>query len=245
MFSKFVVKLTCGIALAAVASLSAQAREVVSFAGAYGPGTIVVKTNERRLYFVQPGGTAIRYTVGVGRAGKQWAGAASISGKYLSPDWSPPAEIRRDKPGLPQRYPRRFAEQSNGRGCDDAVARRICDPRHECAGLNRRLRVLRLHPHAQSRHRRSVRPRRCWHDRRRNALIKRGGEPLPFFCFSPDAAYAAARERCGEFSTRNILIWLSIASDCCSSVLAVAAFSSTKAEFFCVTSSTCASTRLI
>ncbi|HVG52264.1 MAG TPA: L,D-transpeptidase [Xanthobacteraceae bacterium] len=91
--------------VAFLATTPALAREVVSFGGAYNPGTIVVKTNERRLYLVQPGGTAIRYTVGVGRAGKQWSGAAVIDGKHLSPAWSPPAEIRRDKPGLPSVIP--------------------------------------------------------------------------------------------------------------------------------------------
>ena len=40
----------------------------------YAPGTIVVKTNERRLYLIINSGHAIRYPVGVGRAGKQWAG---------------------------------------------------------------------------------------------------------------------------------------------------------------------------
>ena len=40
----------------------------------YTPGTIVVRTNERRLYYVLGGGQAIAYPVGVGRAGKQWSG---------------------------------------------------------------------------------------------------------------------------------------------------------------------------
>ncbi len=43
----------------------AEAREVVSFSG-YAPGTIVVKTSQRRLYLVQDGGRALRYGVGVG-----------------------------------------------------------------------------------------------------------------------------------------------------------------------------------
>ena len=43
--------------------------------------------------------------VGVGRAGKQWAGVSQIDGKYLSPAWSPPAEIKRDKPSLPNVIP--------------------------------------------------------------------------------------------------------------------------------------------
>lgn len=71
----------------------------------YRPGTIVVKTNERRLYYVVGNGQVLRYTVGVGRAGKQWSGQSAISGKYIRPAWSPPEEIRREKPGLPSVIP--------------------------------------------------------------------------------------------------------------------------------------------
>ncbi len=90
--------------LAAIAPAPLAAREVVQFDGA-APGTIVVKTNERRLYYVVGQGQAIRYPVGVGRAGKQWAGQAVIDGKYRNPAWSPPAEVRRDKPSLPDVIP--------------------------------------------------------------------------------------------------------------------------------------------
>ena len=77
---------------------------MVAFAG-YSPGTIVVKTNERRLYYVVDGGHAIRYPVGVGKAGKQWSGNSRIDGKYLQPAWSPPPEVKRDKPSLPNVIP--------------------------------------------------------------------------------------------------------------------------------------------
>lgn len=78
----------------------AAARERVAFTG-YPAGTIVVRTAERRLYYVLGDGQAIRYPVGVGRLGKQWSGTSRINGKYLHPAWSPPAEIRRDKPSIP------------------------------------------------------------------------------------------------------------------------------------------------
>ena len=80
----------------------ASAREVVAFNGA-SPGTIVVRTNERKLYLVLGEGRAMRYTVGVGRAGRQWAGRSTISGKYVKPAWSPPADLRR--PGMPDVIP--------------------------------------------------------------------------------------------------------------------------------------------
>jgi len=69
------------------------------------PGTIVVSTSARRLYLITGNGTAISYPVGVGRLGKQWAGTSYINGKYRNPAWSPPAEIRRDRPGLPYVIP--------------------------------------------------------------------------------------------------------------------------------------------
>ncbi len=87
------------LAVAAASSL-AQARESVRF-DEYSAGTIVIKTNERRLYYVLGGGRALRYPVGVGRAGKAWSGTSFISRKVLRPDWAPPAEVKRDKPRMP------------------------------------------------------------------------------------------------------------------------------------------------
>jgi lipoprotein-anchoring transpeptidase ErfK/SrfK len=87
-------------------SQPAQARgDVVAFNGGYSAGTVVVKTNERRLYFVIGEGRAIRYPVGVGKAGMQWAGTARIDGKYVQPAWSPPADIKRENPKLPDVIP--------------------------------------------------------------------------------------------------------------------------------------------
>jgi lipoprotein-anchoring transpeptidase ErfK/SrfK len=83
----------------------ADAGQVVAFRGGYGAGTVVVRTGERRLYYVLDDGRAVRYPVGVGRAGKQWSGTAYIDGKYLRPAWSPPAEVKRDKPRMPDLIP--------------------------------------------------------------------------------------------------------------------------------------------
>ena len=97
-------------ALAAVvvvscAASAASAREVVPFNGGAEPGTIVVKTGERRLYLVVGGGRAVRYPVAVGRPAKQWFGQAAVNGKHLRPAWSPPEEVRRDNPNLPDVIP--------------------------------------------------------------------------------------------------------------------------------------------
>jgi lipoprotein-anchoring transpeptidase ErfK/SrfK len=80
-----------------------EARDIVAFpdGSSYRAGTIVVKTNERRLYYVMGDGRAVRYPVGVGRPGKAWTGTTRIDGKHISPAWSPPAEVRRDNPRLP------------------------------------------------------------------------------------------------------------------------------------------------
>lgn len=83
----------------------AAAREVVAYRGDYSPGTVVVRTGERRLYYVMSDGRAMRYRVGVGRAGKQWAGRTFIDGKHMRPAWSPPPVVKRDKPSLPDVIP--------------------------------------------------------------------------------------------------------------------------------------------
>ena len=77
----------------------------VSVKDSYIPGTIVIRTSERRLYYIVGAGQAIRYPVGVGRAGMQWSGTASINGKYIEPAWSAPASIRRDYRSLPSVVP--------------------------------------------------------------------------------------------------------------------------------------------
>jgi lipoprotein-anchoring transpeptidase ErfK/SrfK len=92
---------TIGAGLLGIASAEARP-EMVGYRGDYAPGTIVVKTNERRLYLTVDSDRAIRYPVGVGKAGKQWAGTARIDGKYRNPAWAPPADVKRDHPNIPE-----------------------------------------------------------------------------------------------------------------------------------------------
>src|SRR3954466_5907063 len=95
-----------GVLMSTLMSSAAEARpEMVGIRGEYSPGTIVVKTNERRLYLILDSGHAMRYPVGVGRSGKQWAGVTRIDGKYRNPAWSPPSEVKRDKPNMPDVIP--------------------------------------------------------------------------------------------------------------------------------------------
>ena len=78
------------------------AKTTVPFDASYAPGTIVINTSERRLYYVLGGGQALRYGIGVGRVGFTWAGVTRVSSKREWPGWTPPAEkIRRGAPTCP------------------------------------------------------------------------------------------------------------------------------------------------
>jgi lipoprotein-anchoring transpeptidase ErfK/SrfK len=73
-------------------------RQVVADPTGEGPGTLVVDTANRFLYFVLPFGEAIRYGVAIGREGFAWAGNAKVEWKGRWPTWTPPKEmIERDK----------------------------------------------------------------------------------------------------------------------------------------------------
>ncbi len=106
MSLKMALALAAMVGAAALAPAPAQAHpDVVAWRGDYSPGTIVVNTKERRLYLVLDGERAIRYPVGVGKAGKRWSGETRISGKYQHPAWSPPADVKRDNPSIPDVIP--------------------------------------------------------------------------------------------------------------------------------------------
>jgi lipoprotein-anchoring transpeptidase ErfK/SrfK len=77
-------------------------RQLVFYRTTEPPGTIIVHTNERYLYVVQPGGRAIRYGIGVGREGFQWQGLLTITRKQEWPDWTPPPEMIERQPYLPR-----------------------------------------------------------------------------------------------------------------------------------------------
>ncbi len=77
-------------------------RTSVSYRTKYSPGTIVVDTKERKLYLIQDGETALRYGIGVGRAGFQWKGTHKITAKKENPDWTPPPEMIARQPDVPR-----------------------------------------------------------------------------------------------------------------------------------------------
>lgn len=65
-------------------------RQTVQFKTRERPGTIIVDPYDRYLYFVQANDRAIRYGVGVGRAGYLWSGRAYVGWKQAWPTWTPP-----------------------------------------------------------------------------------------------------------------------------------------------------------
>lgn len=84
------------------ASLDPQyERQEVTYNGPHGPGTIVIDTPNRFLYLVQGHGRALRYGIGVGRPGFEWAGVKSVTRKAEWPDWRPPAQMLKRRPDLP------------------------------------------------------------------------------------------------------------------------------------------------
>jgi lipoprotein-anchoring transpeptidase ErfK/SrfK len=85
-----------------LAMFSAVPRQVVSYPDKYEPGTIIVRTHERRLYLVLGKGQALRYGIGVGRDGFTWAGVSTVTDKREWPDWTPPPEMIRRRPDLPR-----------------------------------------------------------------------------------------------------------------------------------------------
>jgi lipoprotein-anchoring transpeptidase ErfK/SrfK len=77
-------------------------RRVVDYRTNEAPGTIIVDTPNTYLYYVLPGGKAIRYGVGVGREGFTWSGVKTVERKAEWPDWTPPAEMIARSPYLPR-----------------------------------------------------------------------------------------------------------------------------------------------
>ena len=105
MSPKFAVALAVVISAGTLCKVAQARPEMVGAPGEYTAGTIVVKTSERRLYLILNQAHAMRYPVGVGKAGKQWAGTTQIKGKYRNPAWSPPSDVKRDHPSIPDVIP--------------------------------------------------------------------------------------------------------------------------------------------
>ncbi len=77
-------------------------RQPVFYRSDYPTGTIIVHTADRFLYLITGNNVALRYGIGVGRAGFQWGGIHRISRKSEWPDWRPPPEMIERQPYLPR-----------------------------------------------------------------------------------------------------------------------------------------------
>jgi lipoprotein-anchoring transpeptidase ErfK/SrfK len=77
-------------------------RQEVAYDGRERPGTIVIDTSEKFLFYVEPDGKAMRYGIGVGRPGFEWSGVKTITRKAEWPDWTPPPEMLLRRPELPR-----------------------------------------------------------------------------------------------------------------------------------------------
>jgi lipoprotein-anchoring transpeptidase ErfK/SrfK len=77
-------------------------KQEVAYPGHHAPGTIVIDTPNKFLYLVQGNGRALRYGIGVGRPGFEWAGVKAVTRKAEWPDWRPPAQMLKRRPDLPR-----------------------------------------------------------------------------------------------------------------------------------------------
>jgi len=84
---------------------SSVTRGAVSYPSGERPGTIIISTRQRRLYYILGNGQAIAYGIGVGRDGFAWSGVKTVSAKREWPSWTPPKEMLRRRPDLPRYMP--------------------------------------------------------------------------------------------------------------------------------------------
>ncbi len=82
-----------------------SARSRINYSSKYKPGSLIVDTQAKFLYFVEQGGTAIRYGIGTARPGFEWGGNLKISRKTEWPGWTPPPAMRKREPWLPAHMP--------------------------------------------------------------------------------------------------------------------------------------------
>ena len=76
-------------------------RQIVQFHRREAPGTVVVETSGPFVYYVMPGGKALRYGATVGEAGQSWSGVATVGRKEEWPGWTPTADEKRRLGPLP------------------------------------------------------------------------------------------------------------------------------------------------
>lgn len=94
-------------------------RQIVDYSTSEKSGTIIVNTRERFLYYILPGGKAVRYGIGVGKQGFSWEGEAYVAWKQAWPMWHPPKEMAERKPDIA-----RYVEKGMGPGLSNPLGAR-------------------------------------------------------------------------------------------------------------------------
>ena len=106
MSLRIAVALAATIGAGMLMSSAAEARpDMVGFRGDYSPGNDRGEDQRAPALSGARSGPRRALSVGVGKAGKQWAGTTRIDGKYRNPAWSPPSEVKHDKPSMPDVIP--------------------------------------------------------------------------------------------------------------------------------------------
>ncbi|WP_083507750.1 L,D-transpeptidase [Aureimonas frigidaquae] len=80
---------------------AAPDHRAIRFDDPYEPGTIVVKTAQRKLYLVTGQDEALVYDIAVGKPSEQWFGRSYVSRKRMNPTWTPTPDMRARNPALP------------------------------------------------------------------------------------------------------------------------------------------------
>jgi len=76
-------------------------RQIVQYHRREAPGSVLVETSGPFVYYVLPGGKAIRYGATVGEAGQAWSGVAIVGRKEEWPGWTPTEDEKRRLGPLP------------------------------------------------------------------------------------------------------------------------------------------------
>jgi lipoprotein-anchoring transpeptidase ErfK/SrfK len=118
-------------------------RHIVGYHRREAPGTIVIDSDARYLFFVLPEGKAIRYGVTVGEEALAFSGIAKVGRKEEWPSWTPTAETKK----------RAWSAQSDGSARSLSLCRQqghaVPRARHQSARTYWLRHLVRLHPHDQ------------------------------------------------------------------------------------------------
>jgi lipoprotein-anchoring transpeptidase ErfK/SrfK len=94
-------------------------RQIVKYPSDEKPGTIIINTRERHLYYILANGEAVRYGIGVGKQGFAWSGTAYVAWKQEWPNWHPPKEMAVRRPEIAK-----FVENGMNPGLENPLGAR-------------------------------------------------------------------------------------------------------------------------